>query len=127
MPTKKTIFAVFGSLAVLAIAGPSLAQTPATTPATAPEAAAKPPHSHQQAMNKGSQQMHDQMMKDHQAGMQKQQGQSASPGMAGMSGAAGNANATGMAGMPMKDCCKKPMNKTMPADKKKAPMPMDHM
>ena len=47
-------------------AGTALAQS---TPAPAQTA---PAHAHQQGMDHGGQQMHDQMMKDHQAGAQKQ-------------------------------------------------------
>ena len=92
-------------------AGTALAQS---TPAPAQAA---PAHAHQQGMDHGGQQMHDQMMKDHQAGAQKQQGQPAQQdqqgmsGMAGMSGGSPASNGSGMAGQAKSGCCKMPMRR----------------
>lgn len=109
-------------------AGTALAQsTPA--PAQSPPAPAQPTPSqaHMQGMDHGGQQMHDQMMRDHQAGMQNQQDQQGSSGMSpgpGMSGMSGMSNGAGMAGKPKSACCKrkkpaphKPAAQPMPADK----------
>ena len=58
--------------------------------------------------------MHDQMMRDHQAGMQKH------PNQANMPGMAGTPDPSGMSAKPKAGCCKgkkKPMSKGMSADK----------
>ena len=90
-------------------AGTALAQS---TPAPAQAA---PAHAHQQGMDHGGQQMHDQMMKDHPQGMQ-------SMTMPPADGAA--------AKPAMKDCCEgdamKPKDGAMPKTKDGA-MPMKHM
>jgi len=104
-------------------AGPALAQS---TPAPAQPKPA-PAHAHQQGMDHGGQQMHDQMMQDHQAGMQKPQGKPDQPGqqgMSGMSGMSGGTNGSGMAAKPKGGCCKMPMKKAKPAAKKKPAKPM---
>ena len=107
-------------------AGTALAQS---TPAPA-QPTPTPSQAHMQGMDHGGQQMHDQMMKDHQAGMQKQQGQpdqqsqQGMSGMAGMSGGAAASNGSGMADKPKSGCCKMPMKKAKPAAKKKAAKPM---
>ncbi|MDX3910610.1 MAG: hypothetical protein QHC67_12440 [Sphingobium sp.] len=116
---KTTLFtATVSCLATLTFAGTSLAQS---APPPAAQPTPSPSHAHQQGMDHGGQQMHDQMMQDHQAGMQKQQGQQ---GMAGMSGGAAPSNGSAMADKPMSDCCEMPMKKAKPAPKKKADKPM---
>ena len=124
---RQTIFraATISLFATLTFAaGTALAQS---TPAPAQTA---PAHAHQQGMDHGGQQMHDQMMKDHQAGAQKQQGKPAQQdqqgmsGMAGMSGGSPASNGSGMAGKAKSGCCKMPMKKAKPAAKKKTAKPM---
>lgn len=125
MRKTKLLAAAVGCLATLSFAGAGLAQSAPATPQSAP-AEPKPSasHAHQQGMDHGGQQMHDQMMQDHQAGMQKQKGQQGASGMAGMSGGSSQGSGSGMAGKSKAGCCKMPMKKAKPAAKKKAGMPM---
>lgn len=104
------------------VPAPKPKASPAPAPAAAPTQAGQD-HAHRQGMDHGAQEMHGEMMHDHEMGMQKMQQQ----GMGGM-GPRG-----GQAGMPMQpgnDCCAgkgmKPTDKPMPMPSDK-PMPMNDM
>ena len=88
-----------------------------------PAAAAKPTPQHQQGMQHGGDQMHEQMMKDHAAGMANMAGMPPKkdpPASSGMK--MGCSDGSGCKGKTM------PAMPAMPADKPDAPMPMkDHM
>jgi protein CpxP len=125
---KTTLFtAAVSCLATLTLTGTGLAQSAPATPPPAAQPTPSPSHPHQQGMDHGGQQMHDQMMQDHQSGMQKQQGQQGMPGMAGTSSGSAAANGSGMADKPASGCCEMPMKKAKPAPKPMADKPMSHM
>ena len=101
------------------VSSPALAPSPA--PASAPGAQDR---AHMDGMKHGADEMHGEMMQDHQMGMQNMPQQ----GMGGM------APQGGSAAMPMepgKDCCAgkgmKPGAKPMPMPSADKPMSMDHM
>ena len=125
MRKTKLLVGAIGCLATLNFAGAGLAQSAPAAPQHAP-AQPKPStaHAHQQGMDHGGQQMHDQMIQDHQAGMQKPQGQQGAAGMAGMSGGSSQGSGSSKAGKPKSGCCKMPMKKAKPAAKKKPATPM---
>lgn len=119
---KMTFFSASVSiLAMLTIpAGAALSQSTAAPAQSMPAA-----HAHQQGMDHGGQQMHDEMMQDHQSSAQQQQ--QAQPNQQGMPGMSGMSGMSKGAGMPprakaKKSVRRKPATRPMP----KAPaMPAD--
>jgi hypothetical protein len=99
------------------------------TAAPAPTSAAED-HAHMEGMKHGAQDMHGEMMRDHQMGMQTMP-------QKGMGGMGPKAGATAMPMKPAKGCCAgngmkpaakpKPKPKPMPSADKPMPMPMEHM
>lgn len=111
---------LIAAFSLLALGSAAHADDDKKMPAPAkPAAAAKPSPQHQQGMQHGADHMHEQMMKDHAAGMAN---------MANMAGMKAKKDAPAASGMKMgcsdgADCKDKPMP-GMAADKPDAPKPM---
>jgi hypothetical protein len=110
---------LLAAFSLLALGSAAHAEDDMKMPAPAKPAAAvkpKPGPQHQQGMQHGGDQMHDQMMKDHAAGMANMADMKAKKDTPPQSGMAMGCSAGA-------DCKDKPM-RGMVADKPDAPMPM---